>query len=333
MSGFRCWRCSRVFATDHLRSGPEGSWLCPPCAARPRQVSRLAVASLICGVLGFIPPLGLIAVVLGVVAVHEIHGARSWLGGRRLALAGIITGTLGCTLVLTVIVVTGLHAYSPRRQMTNSTHLRGIHQGQVFFAEANNGWYAGFDRNGKLDTGHLFTGRPQATDWNGSDQSTPRAPAWRLRRLLENQYFGGEYCVSDSETKLLWAPGQPMDPTRFSYAFLKIEGDADSPRKRERQVTHNSDAVVLSDRAIGNGTGYRSIHTRAAPDTVDWKGSVCWNDGHVTFETSAVLWTQYDDCVNTNDNLFTDSNPSGRPNAEAAMPWQSAGDTDAELVE
>ena len=40
-----------------------------------------------------------------------------------------------------------------------------------------------------------------------------------------------------------------------------------------------------------------------------------------------------DDVANENDNLFTDSNPSGAPNAEAAMAWQSAGDTDAELVE
>ena len=217
--------------------------------------------------------------------------------------------------------------------MLNSTQVRSIHQGEIFFAQNNNGWYTGFDRNGKLDTGHVFNGLPQSTDWNGYDQSTPRAPAWRLRRLLENGYFDGPYCVSDAEAKLFWAPGQSMDPTKFSWAFLKIEGEADSPRKQEHKETNNSEAVVLSDRAIRNGSGYRSVHTDPPLDTVKWFGSVCWGDNHVTFEPRAVLMTNYSGCANADDNLFTESNPSGRPNAEAAMAWKSAGDTDAELME
>ena len=65
-----------------------------------------------------------------------------------------------------------------------STHLRGLHQGEIFFAQSNNRWFTGFDRDGKLETGHVFEGEPQSTDWNGYDQSTPRSPAWRFRRLL-----------------------------------------------------------------------------------------------------------------------------------------------------
>jgi len=220
------------------------------------------------------------------------------------------------------------------RCLTRRAFVSLIHQGEVFFAQSNNGWYSGFDRNGELETEHVFGGEPQSADWNGYDQSTPRSPAWRFRRLLENNYFTGEYCVSPSETKAVWQPGEAVDPSKFSYAMLKIEGEADSPRKREHRCTNTVLAVVISDRAIRNGSGYRSVHTNPKePDVVDWKGNVCWNDNHATFEKTAVLDTQYDQIINKNDNLFTESNPSGVPNAEAAMAWKSAGDTDAELME
>ena len=244
-------------------------------------------------------------------------------------------------LVLIIIISLLILFVLPARQTTRETVrcstrralVSLIHQGEVFFAQSNNGWYSGFDRNGKLDTEHLFEGDPQSADWNGYDQSDPRSPAWRFRRLLENIYFTGEHCISPSEKKQEWQPGESVDPSKFSFAMLKIEGEADSPRKREHRCTNTVLAVVISDRAIRNGSGYRSVHTNPKNNAIDWKGSVCWNDNHATFEEKAVLDTQYDQVANKDDNLFTDSDPSGEPNAEAAMAWKSAGDTDAELME
>ena len=219
------------------------------------------------------------------------------------------------------------------RAARGRAYTRYIHQGELFFAESNNGWFTGFDRDGKLETAYVFAGAPQSTNWNGYDQSTPRTPAWRIRRLIENNYFTSEICVSPSEIKPYWAAGEAMDPGKFSFAMLKIEGEDDSPRKQEHKATGNDGAVVISDRAIRNGSGYRSVHTDPKSDAVYWIGNVCWNDNHVTMEPSAVLPTRYDQVTNKDDNLFTESNPSGEPNAEAAMAWQSAGDTDAELME
>ena len=239
--------------------------------------------------------------------------------------------------IIAMLILFMLPARNARKQrgrnMQSGTQLRGIHQGELFFAESNNGWFAGFDRDGTLDIGHVFNGEPQSTNWNGYDQSTPRAPAWRFRRLLENEYFLGEYCISPSERRQVWQPGASLDPDKFSFAMLKIEGEADSPRKREHRDTQNARAVVISDRAISNGSGYRSVHTDPKSDVVYWIGSVCWNDNHFTTEPTAVLPTKYDQIVNKDDSLFTDSDPSGTPNAEAAMAWKSAGDTDAELME
>ena len=281
--------------------------------------------------------MGLVALILGIVAYREIGGARSWVGGRGWAMCGIVLGVLGCLLALLMPLLTPALAHARRtaRGAQNSTQSRGLHQGEILFAQQNNHWYTGFDRNGKLDTGHVFDDGPQSTDWNGYHQSTPRAPAWRFRRLLERNYFAGDYCISPVETKPLWQPGQSMDPGKFSYAMLKMEGEADSPRKREHKETNNAQAVVISDRAIRNGSGYTSVHVPEPddPNAVSWKGSVCWGDNHVTFEPKPVLDTKYDQVANEDDNLFTESNPSGQPNAEAAMAWKSAGDTDAELME
>ena len=227
------------------------------------------------------------------------------------------------------LVWVALHsAHEGQKGHKSFLRVRGIHTSQIFFAESNNGWFTGFDRDGKLETGHVFNGAPQSASWNGYDQSTPRAPAWRIRRLLENNYISGEYCVSLNETKPFWHSGQSMDPGKFSFAMLKIEGEADSPRKREHKNTANPLAVVVSDRAIRTETGYGSLHT----DT-HWSGTVCWGDNHASFEETAVLPTRYDKIANKNDDLFTDSSPSGEPNAEAAMAWKSAGDTGAELME
>ncbi len=216
----------------------------------------------------------------------------------------------------------------------NDANVRALHLGELVFAASNNHWGPGFDRDGKLDIHHVFNGEPQSDDWGGYNQSMPRAPAWRLRRLLENGYFTGEHCINRDEQKAIRQFRESMDPSKFSYAMLKIEGDDDSPRKREHRGTNNPLAAVISDRAITNGSGYRSVWTsQAGPDVVLWHGTVCWGDNHATFEEKSVLDTKYDEIANTNDNLFTDSNPSGQPNAEAAMAWKSAGDTDAELVE
>ena len=333
MPEYECRLCGREVPT--VEPPTETSPICSTCNSRPVKTSSLAIASFVFGLAGCIPPMGLIALILGIVAYQEIGGSRSWLAGRGWALAGIALGLLGCLAMFAPYPIVPLaSARRSARSWENGTQLRGIHQGEIFFAQSNNGWYTGFDRNGKLDTGHVFNGDPQSTDWNGYDQSTPRSPAWRLRRLLENAYFAGDYCITPNDKFPRWQSGEPMDPSKFSYGMLRIEGEADSPRKREHRQTNSALAPLISDRAISNGSGYMSIHVSPPPlDAVKWVGGICWGDNHVSFEHDAFVHTRYGKVVNRDDNLFTESNPSGQPNAEAAMPWKGAGDTAAELME
>jgi hypothetical protein len=75
------------------------------------QKSGLASASLILGLVSFIPLigvlLGLIAIILGIVGLNKIK--KMDLGGKKMAIAGIILGTLG--IVFTFAVYGSLFYY------------------------------------------------------------------------------------------------------------------------------------------------------------------------------------------------------------------------------
>ena len=371
MLRFSCPHCSSTFEVPDSAAG--GVSTCPECgqevqipgvpegigmAAPPTtpanvptmptaaRTSGLAVASLVCGLIMCIPPAALAGLVMGIVALGQIADPAKRLSGRGLAIAGIITGAIGCTLAPVALMIgIMLPALSAARrtaqQMQNNTHLRGIHQGEIFFAQANNRWFTGYNRDGESDYAHGFAGALQNPAWLSFDGVTmydtgdPRSPSWRFRRMLENNYFTGAYCVSPSEIKPHWFTGSAMDPTMFSYSMLQIDGtviadlnDLDlfvCPRKDEHKETSNSEAVVLSDRCITmTGGGLRSVHTNPFDGTaVDWKGSVCWNDNHVSFEPSFNLYTDYSTYVTTSDNLFAEGD-SATTYAEAAMTWINA---------
>ena len=79
-------------------------------------------------------------------------------------------------------------------------------------------------------------------------------------------------------------------------------------RQNEWRQTFNSEAPVLGDRAkySAGTTGLKSVHTNPSSAAAnEWRGSVGFNDNHVTFEaTHDQLETQYGDQSVTNDNLF-----------------------------
>ena len=68
------------------------------------QKSGLAIASLVLGLVSFIPligvPLGILAIILGIIGLNKIK--KMGLGGKKMAIAGIILGILG--IIFTVIL-------------------------------------------------------------------------------------------------------------------------------------------------------------------------------------------------------------------------------------
>lgn len=174
------------------------------------------------------------------------------------------------------------------RQMQNSTQIRGIHSALVLFSQGNNTYYPAINTIGGL--------------------GATTTVEFRFQELLDDNYFTGEYIISPSETKTaLTATNTAVLTGNYSYALLQID-DGLANRTNEWRDTSNSEAVVLSDRGKQNGSTdhVKSVHTNPSSASVnEWRGSVGFNDNHVTFEaTHDGLTTQYGDDTMGSDNLF-----------------------------
>jgi prepilin-type N-terminal cleavage/methylation domain-containing protein len=177
------------------------------------------------------------------------------------------------------------------RQMQNSTQVRGIHTALVLFAQGNGTYYPG-----RTNTG--------ATAAQHTGQAAPLQVENRFRELLEDNYFTGEYAISPSETKTPWTE-KNVESANYSYAMLNQIASTDTgENENEWRETTNTEAPVLGDRAITNGSFYKSVHTNPTTSGTEWRGSVGWNDNHVTFEADATVDTGIGSVSNTNDFLF-----------------------------
>jgi len=198
------------------------------------------------------------------------------------------------------------------RLMQNSAQQKGIHQSLVMYAQGNRDWYTGIRSNGLAwEPGN---NAPYDTDEPGHH------PAARFETLLIADYFEGAYITSPGESKTAWeSEGDDIldsngDP-KYSYGLLRINFNSRNStvsRNDEWKNTANSQAVVMSDRnsAMDDGTGFTAGDEKSIWTTEigDWRGSVAWNDNHVSQETTAVMEnTQFGKGVALeNDNLFTD---------------------------
>ncbi|MFG0249256.1 MAG: hypothetical protein ACF8OB_10245 [Phycisphaeraceae bacterium JB051] len=183
-------------------------------------------------------------------------------------------------VLLYILVLPCLGRTAP--QMQNSTQIRGIHSALLLFSQGNNGYFPGMDAKGNL-----------------LQDSTVET---RFMMLLNDNYFTSEYLISPRDTKIAWQKGA-FTTKNYSFAMLNLS-DSQSIRLDEWRDTQNEDAIVLSDRMLAkNKKGHiRSIWTR---NDDHWRGSIGWNDNHVTFEaTHDQFQTKYGKSHFKNDSLF-----------------------------
>lgn len=232
-----------------------------------------------------------------------MHRNRALTVTEVVILLAIIVIGLGLLLpMLAMLVGRGGSRHHGGRQMQNSTQLRGIHSGLVLFAQGNNSHYPGIMADGET-----------------IDPSVGLTTQDRVQKLIDDNYFTIEYARSPNE----------VQTGVTSYAMLKIDVNIDgktiakSIRNSEWHDTTNTEGIVLSDRAINNGSAFshiKSVHTTPAYESTDWKGSVGWNDNHVTFESTLNHATVYGSSVHAADNLFTTSDLENGD--DAFMVWR-----------
>jgi prepilin-type N-terminal cleavage/methylation domain-containing protein len=241
------------------------------------------------------------------------------------------------------------------RKMQSSTQMRGIHQGMFAFAQENKSWYPGVGSDGQpLQGGSIAHSTSNSTYRNGGLGVNH---ARRLAVMLESDYFPPAYIISPGdETRELpdisITTGENVGMRNSSYSMLEITfiGNTTqswvsvratqkwqpSRRGKEWQDTANSQAIVMSDRAISdNGTSGRVIDPTVVnfhsiwtdPSSGKWAGSALRNDGSVTFgNTADDFTTSYSNGPTyNNDHLFHDAPPiDGIRNANARLVYTNS---------
>ncbi len=193
-----------------------------------------------------------------------------------------------CLIVMMALILIANQKRSPSRsQMLNSVILRSVHTALVLYSQGNAGYFPGMDYRGNILP----------------DSSV----AHRYQIILENEYITPKDLISPDETvdKYLWKAGR-VTSDMYSFSLLNLS-DKKSSRLNEWRDTSNSEAAVACNRGIANGANHaiRAIHTQPELGLTEWRGSIAFNDNHVTFEaTHDQLDTNYGDESFENDNLF-----------------------------
>ena len=234
---------------------------------------------------------------------------------RGFTLIGLVVVIAIVTLLIGILLPALGASRRTARQMANNTQLRGIHQGLVTYAQSNkrggnDGYFTGVDPQGNILPNGPATG-------NSGDGTEPGARVWPL---IDGNYFTPEYTVNPADThavELAIPRGGPVPPVHainHSYAWLAIPGVGNAGVGRghrdtrdEWKETLNTQAVALSDRAIGTGPqDISSLWTDAGSG--DWRGGVVRNDNSTSFETAHNIdRTKYGAAdANHADELFVD---------------------------
>ena len=231
------------------------------------------------------------------------------------------------------------------RQMQSKTILRGIQQALVTYSQGNKNQFPGIGRpDTQPEDGFVDDDKPPNSNVFPTGESGEGYEVEaRYYLLLDGNFFTGEYPISPVDAKTEWTSGQVFS-SNYSYSMLKIDdvdqtsapdNEQSDGRRREWQDTLNTQAVVMSDRNTGtdvdptnNNDDVMSIHTSKEGQ---WKGTVVWNDNHVTFESTHILETKYSGgepvlhptTDEPNDNLFNadedSSDPTPRDGFDAHM--------------
>lgn len=207
-------------------------------------------------------------------------------------------------------------------RMQNSTQTRGIHQAMVTFSNSNNNYFPG--RNAKGET------LAAAADVTGDTTNDGDSVQGRYFVLLDGAFFTPDYAISPAEngTQTEWNGGDVLF-SDYSYAFLGIDDadTGDSNRRAEWSQTLKSQAIAVSDRALGAAATAYSIHTEQETTAANnkWAGSITRNDNSTSFESSGggngvEFETKYGAGPQMDDDdLFVDLADSATNNGDAFM--------------
>ena len=140
----RCPFCQQVISVPTGTVTPTGWHPAPAPQPGAPVKSGMAVASLVSGIIGMIacPPLGLVGVILGIIAVQRTVADPQRHGGRGMAIAGICTGAVGI-IILPLMISILLPSLSRAREMSKrlvcAANLKGLGTSMLIYAHEGSG--------------------------------------------------------------------------------------------------------------------------------------------------------------------------------------------------
>jgi type IV pilus assembly protein PilA len=176
----------------------------PPTFTGSAPTSGKAIASLVCGIFMFFLPASIAAIILGHISLSEIRSSAGRIGGKGLAITGLVLGYLGLAIIPIMIVAAIaipnlLHARVAANEASAVGSLRTINTAVLTYAsEYENGFPSSLKAAGRepgesatcnhaflLDTaltsgrgyGYIFTYTPQFPDGATAPVISPKAAA------------------------------------------------------------------------------------------------------------------------------------------------------------
>ena len=110
-----------------------------PVSVAPQKTSGMAIASLIFGIFFIFFPLSIPAIVFGHIALSQIKRSTGRLGGRGLAIAGLVMGYLGIAVIPLILIIAAiaipnlLRARIAANEALAATTVRSINTAQVIY--------------------------------------------------------------------------------------------------------------------------------------------------------------------------------------------------------
>jgi hypothetical protein len=208
-SGQFCSKCGQPLSSAAARTTPGptpvpgGSFAAPPPVTGDAPTSGKAIASLVCGIFTFFLPASIAAIILGHISLSEIRKSAGRIGGKGIAITGLVLGYLGLAIIPVIFVAAIAISMSHERVPTNEASavgaLRSINTAATVYATRfENGFPSSLDVLGKdtagdatcnhaglLDVslisgrkhGYTFTYTPQFPDGAKAPVISPKAAA------------------------------------------------------------------------------------------------------------------------------------------------------------
>ena len=208
-AGQFCSKCgtplsSAAGTTPGPTAVPGSSFATPPHVARDAPINGKAIASLVCGIFTFFLPASIAAIILGHISLSEIRNAAGRIGGRGIAITGLVLGYLGLSIIPIMIVAAIaipnlLRARMAANEASAVGSLRSVNTGAMVYATTfENGFPSSLEALGGatagdstcnhaafLDpsltsgrkSGYIFTYTPQYPDGATAPVISPKAAA------------------------------------------------------------------------------------------------------------------------------------------------------------